>query len=202
MLSRSEILDRMENTGWNKRLIISPFLRLDTGSTAPSIDFHLGNRFTIARQRKRTKYDPLYETDNADDHVDKYFVPFGGEFILHPGQLVLAKTLEWIRLPCDLMAEVIGRSIWGRRNLLIATAVAVHPGSSGNICLELANVGNIAIVLRPGSAIGQLFFRKKDREESESYVYRSNFIGDDQPVLGKYKISETEKFYLRNLISF
>lgn len=35
-------------------------------------------------------------------------------FVLHPRQLVIASTLEYIQLPPTLMAYVIGKSTWGR----------------------------------------------------------------------------------------
>jgi dCTP deaminase len=157
MLSKADIIRRMDPaTDLNERLIVSPFfggemyVSCKEGSTSASIDFHLGNRFALPRRRKMTKHDPLREEKAGlggdtevyvEDYVDNHFIPFGGEFVLHPGQLALARTFEWIRLPHDIMAYVVGRSIWGRRGLMIATAIAIHPGSSGNITLELSNVG-------------------------------------------------------------
>jgi dCTP deaminase len=44
-------------------------------------------------------------------------------------------TLEWIRLPKNLAAYVTGKSSWGRRGLIPATATGVHPGFKG--CLTL-----------------------------------------------------------------
>jgi deoxycytidine triphosphate deaminase len=76
---------------------------------------------------------------------------------LHPGQFVLGETLEWIRLPKNLVAFVIGKSTWGRDGLIIATAIGVHPNFSGILTLEISNVGEIPIYLYPGLAIAQLF---------------------------------------------
>lgn len=81
---------------------------------------------------------------------------WGERFILHPGELVLAVTLEYVRMPQDLGAQVITRSKYGRMGLLAATAIAVHPGSSLNVTLELVNAGNSPIVLWPGLSIAQL----------------------------------------------
>lgn len=43
----------------------------------------------------------------------------------------------------------MGKSSLGRRGLVIETAPGVHPGFSGCLTLELANVGEIPIVLKP-----------------------------------------------------
>lgn len=86
-----------------------------------------------------------------------HYVPFGRPFVLHPHNFVLGVTLEWIRLPANLAGYVIGRSCWGRRGLIIATAVGVHPGFTGCLTLELSNVGEIPIAIKPGVQICQLF---------------------------------------------
>src|SRR6185295_20156844 len=108
-------------------------------------------------------------------------------------------TLEWFRFPYDLMAYVVGRSIWGRRGLLIVTASAVHPGSSGTITLELCNMGDVAVVLRPGVAVGQLFFHKVGDESKKARhreSRRSTFSGSTRPILGEYIPSTVERFLL------
>jgi dCTP deaminase len=89
-------------------------------------------------------------------------VPIGDFFVLHPGQFVLGETLEWIHLPKNLVAFVIGKSTWGRDGLIIATAIGVHPNFSGILTLEISNVGEIPIYLYPGLAIAQLFLAAVD----------------------------------------
>jgi dCTP deaminase len=126
--------------------------------------------------------------------TEEFFVSFGDHFVLHPGHLVLGSTLEWFRFPLDVMAYVIGRSIWGRRGLLVATATAVHPGSAGTIALELSNTGEIAVALKPGVRIGQLFFHRVEGQIEEGA--RTSFAGSLHPDLGHYIASESEKFLL------
>ncbi|MGO9008620.1 MAG: dCTP deaminase domain-containing protein [Bryobacteraceae bacterium] len=81
------------------------------------------------------------------------YVSFDQDFILHPGELVLGATLEYIVLPKDLMAYIIGRSSWGRLGLVIATATVIQPGYKGCPTLELENTGNIPLQIFPGSPI-------------------------------------------------
>lgn len=45
---------------------------------------------------------------------------WGDVFHLHPGQLVLAATLEYLVMPPDLAAQVITRSSYGRLGLISA----------------------------------------------------------------------------------
>jgi dCTP deaminase len=51
----------------------------------------------------------------------------------------------------------VGKSTWARRGLIIETAAGIHPGFNGCLTLELANVGEVPIKIRPGMKIAQIF---------------------------------------------
>jgi dCTP deaminase len=87
----------------------------------------------------------------------EHFVPFGDNFVLHPGRFVLGVTIEWLSLPRTLSGYVSGKSSLGRHGLVIETAAGLHPGFSGCLTLELANVGEVPIVISPGMEICQIF---------------------------------------------
>jgi len=143
------------------RLVISPVLdvakQLKPGTA--SIDLRLGQHFYVAMRTKLSELNRLSEHHqvNMQRYKDETFVPLGDYFVLHPRQFVLGETLEWIRLPRNLAAFVVGRSTWGRDGLIIATAIGVHPHFSGILTLEISNVGEIPIYLYPGFSIAQLF---------------------------------------------
>ena len=90
------------------------------------------------------------------EYQEKYYVPFGYSFVLHPSQFVIGCTLEYVSLPEDVCALVVGRSSWGRLGLIIATASKVGPGFKGVLTLELVNLGNVPIFVYPASRIAQL----------------------------------------------
>jgi len=92
-------------------------------------------------------------------------VPFGDRIVIHPHQFILGATLEYIRLPMDLMAYVIGRSTWGRLGLIVATAVGIQPGFAGTLTLELRNLGEAPLTLYPGQIVAQLFFHRVNQQE-------------------------------------
>lgn len=163
ILSAEKIRELLEHPGENPadRLVISPLLDLEEQlkpGTA-SVDVRLGQRFHVPLRAKLSQLDLLSPAHQADllKYKDDTFVPIGDYFVLHPGQFVLGETLEWIRLPRNLTAYVIGKSTWGRDGLIIATAIGVHPNFSGILTLEISNVGEIPIYLYPGLAIAQLF---------------------------------------------
>jgi dCTP deaminase len=200
-LSRRSLLRLMDaNTPWERRLVVEPFFKDSVGAIAvsASLDFHLGNRFVILQSRRAVYHDPLIGDPKKDVGAKELFVPMGQEFSLHPGQIVLGTTLEWFRFPNNLLAYVTGRSIWGRRGLQIVTASAVHPGSSGTITLEMANLGDVGLRLKPGVAIGQLFFHLVEEvDESElKDIRKSTFSLTLRPGLGRYRQTLVERLLL------
>ena len=98
------------------------------------------------------------KTDTYDDSVE-----------IEPGQFKLGHTLEHITLPNDIAALVAGRSSVGRKGLLIHTVAGwIDPGFSGQITLELANVGDKVISFDEGKRVGQIVFFPLD-QESDGY---------------------------------
>jgi dCTP deaminase len=162
-------------------------------SGAASLDLRLGTWFLRLRQSRASEI----EFSNGAEEIEEssltqfHYVPFSGKFILHPRSFVLGGTMEWIRLPRKLAGYVIGRSSWGRRGLIIATATGVHPGFTGCLTLELSNVGEMPIALRPGLAVCQLFLH--DSSSSNENIDKSEFIGHRRPTLGRISIDPIAK---------
>src|SRR5699024_10318544 len=65
-------------------------------------------------------------------------------FMLHPGEFVLASTLELVTLGDDVAARLEGKSSLGRLGLLThSTAGFIDPGFSGPVTLELSTVATL-----------------------------------------------------------
>ncbi len=133
-----------------------------------SVDLRLGNEFKVFRHMEKAFIDPF--SDDVEKYTETIKIKDGEQFILHPGEFVLACTLERIELPDDLVARVEGRSSLGRLALLIhATAGYVDPGFKGQLTLELSNVGKMPIALRPGMRICQISFEKLSSPAEKPY---------------------------------
>jgi dCTP deaminase len=134
------------------RLVVEPW---DTGLVQPSsVDVRLDRYFRVFNNSQYTHIDPAVQQDDLTALVEpKDDQPF----VLHPGEFVLASTLEVVTLPDDLAGRLEGKSSLGRLGLLThSTAGFIDPGFSGHITLELSNVANLPITLWPGMKIGQL----------------------------------------------
>lgn len=121
-----------------------------------SVDVRLDRFFRLFDNHRHTSIDPALEQPELTRIVE---VLASEPFVLHPGEFVLASTLETVTLASDLAARVEGKSSLGRLGLLThATAGFVDPGFSGHVTLELSNVATLPIKLWPGMKIGQLCF--------------------------------------------
>lgn len=165
VLARNELKERLYGfrKNLNKRIVITPLLNSEKQIGESSIDVRLGNEFIIMRHTNLQSINPTlkdYIEQNIGQYQEYVRVSFGEPFVLHPHQLVLGSTLEFISLPSDLTAQVLGRSSWGRLGLIIATATSVAPGFKGVITLELINDGQVPLILFPGVAIAQLVIEK------------------------------------------
>lgn len=187
-----------------RRLVVSPILAKNQIG-ASSVDLRLGNVFLMVRARGLSHVDPArfaYPTDTADDHEleqakrqkhERHEVPFEQKFLLHPGMLVLVPTLEWVKLPASLQGIVTARSGWAREGLSIATASLIHPGYTGIITLELANLGQIPLGLYPGLRIAQIAFQELSNPADERDM-ASRFNMAFEPIEGN--VSQGDETFL------
>lgn len=156
ILSGAEIHRRLA-LGPPDGIVITPLIDADV--EAGGVDLRLGNKFITFRNSDITSFDP--SPKNSDDpramqvRLER---AWGETFVIHPRELVLAATLEYLWLPGDVSAQVITRSSWGRLGLITATAVAVNPGFRGCLTLELINLGNVPIRVVTGARMAQLIF--------------------------------------------
>lgn len=193
LLKSDKVLERIESKG-EDQLVIEPLNREALeDSNSSSVDLRLGTRFLSTKHSRCTILDIEDEKKDINKQkrlMESHYIQFGSKFILHPRDFVLGITLEWIRLPHNLAGYVQGRSSWGRRGLVIATAVGVHSGFSGCLTLELTNLGEVPIAIYPGMTICQLFLHevKTSTKASDS----TPFFGKARPVLGRISLDEDE----------
>lgn len=164
ILSRRGIEHRLRSSG-PERIVITPLL--EGAIEAAGVDVRLAPDFIVFKHSATRAFDPLdprLDPRVMQEPVEK---SWGEPFVLHPGELVLAATLEYLVLPLDIAAQVVTRSSYGRLGLITATAVQVQPGSHGCITLELVNHGETPIALTPGARVAQLvFFRVGDPDQT------------------------------------
>ncbi|MDJ0643097.1 MAG: dCTP deaminase [Erythrobacter sp.] len=199
-LSTDAILRRLEDDNFERRLTISPLLD-ETVQAKPgqaAIDVRLGFDFCVVTASRFGAVGDLGESHEPsfDQLYRRSFIPLGSSITIHPHQFLLAQTLEYLRLPPDLMAYVVGRSTWGRLGLIVATAIGVHPNFAGSLTLELRNLGETPLRLYPGQTIAQLFFHNvvdSGGVASTCEAERAQYAGTIDMVPRKLSDSQTRE---------
>lgn len=176
VLNRTAIETLLRQTDHRKMLVITPIL--DEKQIGPaSVDIRLGSSIVIPKRTFVDSHD-ITDPSNASQVEKRLYerirLKYQSAFVLHPNQLILAVTLEYICLPNMIFSQVVSRSSWGRLGLVVATASVVQPGFKGCLTLELANLSDSPVTLYPGLLVGQLIFYSVETE-GEPPVYQGRY---------------------------
>lgn len=128
-----------------KPLVITP---LQGPIQSASIDLRLGNSIIVPTPGLLV--DPVRGIGPIDKPVEF------NRHSLYPRQAILAATLEHVEIPPDMVAKLEGKSTLARLFLQIESAGYVDPGWEGRLTLEIVNLGEYIVVLRPGMLICQI----------------------------------------------
>jgi dCTP deaminase len=149
-----------------------------------SVDLRLASTFVTYR----LPHVPCIDARNprvVEEYTETLTIAEGDGFVLQPGEFALGSTLEWVRVPDDLVARVEGRSSIGRLAVVVhATAGFIDPGFEGRITLELSNLGRCAVKLYPGMRISQVVFHTMTSPAERPYgpARGSKYQGQEGPV--------------------
>lgn len=175
VLAANTIVERMEIG----ELSINPILDWDQQIAGAKVDLRLDNEFWTVQAEEETHHDTQ---EGFEELFDKVVIPYSGdgsEFILHPGQFVLAKTFEYVDIPTDLLGRLGGRSSLARQGIVVhATASVVDPGYTGRLTLELTNFGSLPVKLYPRQRVAAITL---ERVSGESESYDGKFGGEGGP---------------------
>jgi dCTP deaminase len=178
-LSDKDILQRIKAGEIN----IKPFVRVQLQPA--SYDLRLHTNFRIFKSTSVSHID-VKETFDVTELVK---VKRGGEFIIHPGEFVLASTFEKIKMPNDLLGTLEGRSSLGRLGLIVhATASHIPPGFLGHLTFEVSNLSNLPIKLYAGMRVAQLSFSQLSSSVTKPYGkkgLRSKYQHQEPPTASR-----------------
>jgi dCTP deaminase len=165
------------------RIVIEP--QIDDSQIGPvSVDLTLGDTFMTFRHARVPYIDlapAARSTANVADIMDRFAVPDGESFYLHPGEFALGTTQEKVVLPADIAGWLDGRSSLARVGLMVhATAHTIEPGWSGQITLEFYNAGKLALGLRPGMRVCAISFEPLTRAATRTYAVKAGAKYRDQ----------------------
>jgi dCTP deaminase len=170
------------------RLVIEPFE--DRFVQPASVDLRLGREFRVFRNYRLAHIDVKKEMPEL---TEVEVIEDATPFILHPGEFVLAVTLERVEVPDYLVGRLDGKSSLGRLGLIVhSTAGFVDPGFKGRLTLELTNVANLPITLYFGMPVSQISFSRLTTPAEKPYgsgAAGSKYQGQTGPEPSRYYLN-------------
>jgi dCTP deaminase len=133
-----------------------------------SYDVLLGNKFIITEKHSTPIVDPVNKIFAKTREI---IIEDGEQFILHPNETVLGEVADFVGSDESSLARI---------GLIVHnTAGVVNPGHFLNIVLELANLSQIPIILRPKMEIAQLLFSQMSSKPLKSYKDTGRYNSDN-----------------------
>ena len=163
ILSDMDLWKEIEQGG----LVFDPMVE-DEQIRPSAVDLRLGDVFTVPRVPPGSGMKIIVDLEkevSAEDALDfssdEHIIEPGRQFPLKPGTFVLGYTMESVKLSNYLAARIEGRSSYARLGVSVhQTAPTVHANYTGQLRLEISNIGPYTVQLTPGSIFCQLIVEK------------------------------------------
>ena len=138
--------------------MISPFAAgvkrpgtISYGVTSFGYDMRVANEFAA------------FELDDVDPKNPPLSVRYEADVVvLHPGEFVLARSVEHFRMPEDVLGIVVGKSTYARCGLIV-NCTPMEPGWFGHLTIELHNASTHRIKIYANEGIAQVVFHRGNR---------------------------------------
>ena len=91
------------------KIIIKPAPNLAVQLGSCLLDLRLGNTYRVFNHSKTPYIDPR-NPKTLENITSEVKVKVGESFTVHPGEFILAMTMEFIEMPDDLTGRLEGRS--------------------------------------------------------------------------------------------
>lgn len=95
----------------------------------------------------------------------------GGPCIIPPNSFILGRSLEYFRIPRDVLVICQGKSTYARSGVIV-NVTPLEPEWEGFLTVALVNATPVPARIYPGEGIAQLIFLRAETECGVSYADR------------------------------
>ena len=149
--------------------MISPFCEEQVGRNVVSYglssygyDIRVSDEFKIFTNLNSTVVDPKH-FDDAN------VVDFTGDVcIVPPNSFALARTVEYFKIPRDVLAICLGKSTYARCGIIV-NVTPFEPEFEGHITIEISNTTPLPAKIYANEGIAQVLFLQGDEMCETSY---------------------------------
>lgn len=154
------------------------------GLSSYGYDARLADEFMIFTNVDNAIVDPK-------DFSNKSFVSRTTDVcVIPPNSFVLCRTVEYFRIPKDVLVICLGKSTYARCGLIV-NVTPLEPGWEGHVTLEISNTTPLPAKVYANEGICQFLFFKGSSACETSYADRSGkYMGQRGVTLPKVEQSQ------------
>jgi dCTP deaminase len=132
------------------------------GLSSYGYDIRVADEFKVFTNINSTVVDPK----NFDP---RSFVDVKGDCIIPPNSFALSRTLEYFRIPRDVLTVCVGKSTYARCGLIV-NVTPFEPEWEGFVTLEISNTTPLPAKVYANEGIAQVLFFQSDEACDVSYA--------------------------------
>jgi dCTP deaminase len=153
--------------------MIEPFVEKQTragvisyGLSSYGYDARVADEFKIFTNVDSATIDPkdFAHTSFVDRQTDVCIVP--------PNSFALARTVEYFRVPRDVLVICLGKSTYARCGIIV-NVTPLEPGWEGHVTIEISNTTPLPAKIYANEGIAQFIFLRGDQPCEVSYADRA-----------------------------
>jgi dCTP deaminase len=132
------------------------------GVSSYGYDVRVGDQFKVFTNVFNTVVDPK----NFDP---KSFVDIqADECVIPPNSFALASTIEYFRIPRDVLTVCLGKSTYARCGIIV-NVTPFEPEWEGHVTIEISNTTPLPAKIYANEGIAQVLFFQSDEPCAKSY---------------------------------
>ena len=146
------------------------------GLSSYGYDIRVSNEFKIFTNVHSAIVDPKNFTPQS-------FIDFTGDVcVIPPNSFVLAQTVEYFRIPRDVLTVCLGKSTYARCGLIV-NVTPFEPEWEGYVTLEISNTTPLPARVYANEGIAQVLFFQSDEMCETSYADRKGKYQKQQSIV-------------------
>lgn len=133
------------------------------GLSSYGYDMRISDEFKIFLNAHATELDPK-------EFREKSFIPFKGKVCtIPPNSYVLAKSVEYFRIPRNIITICFGKSTYARCGVFV-NVTPFEPQWEGFVTISISNTTSLPAKIYAHEGIAQVLFLESDEECETSYA--------------------------------
>ena len=168
----SVLSDRWIKKMVDEKKMISPFIEkqvsnnnISYGLSSFGYDARVSNEFKIFTDVDSAVVDPKNFKSNS--FVSRKV----NECIIPPNSFALASTVEYFKIPKDILVICLGKSTYARCGIIV-NVTPLEPGWEGHVTLEFSNTTPLPAKIYANEGAAQFIFLKGSEEPEVNYAER------------------------------